>query len=234
MQRIFLTILLLVPMLMYSQYGDEQLYMAYMSGDLSLWGDYLRNGNWETMDDAEKTRFINYEYGYIPVEADKGNPDVRRMLDNYKQHIEAHKYILTASQYTAYKSAACAYEYLLDKHLLFSQGLQSFKLAHKAVELDPQNPLALSLSGNVSFYAPTLFGGSKKKALQLFEEAERIMEADTAYRYMWNYPALQLCIAQCYDKIGDKEKAKRQYERILAIHPDFDYARKEFVQKFAQ
>lgn len=227
-------LLLLVCRTASADYTDEQLYHAYLSGDISIWGEYIAGCQWEELSSKERTRLINYEYGYIPVEADKNNPQCRQLLDAYWNHLERHKSVLTPSQYAAYKSSAHAYEYLLNKNKLMSDGLASFKLAHRAVDLDGKNPVALSLSGNVSFYAPSLFGGSKKKALQFFLEAERIMEADTAYRYLWNYPALQLCIAQCYEKRGDREKAIAQCRKILSIHPDFLYVRDEYLPSLLQ
>lgn len=221
--------LIWLPLFALAQYSDEQMYEAYLSGDVSLWGDYIAHCVWDSLDDTERTRLINYEYGYIPVQADKKDPQCRQLLDNYKRHLEAHKSVLPPSLYTAYTSSAHAYEYLLDKSKLLSEGLQSFKKAKRSVELNPHDPIALSLMGNVSFYAPSLFGGSKKKAMEMFLEAEQIMSNDSAFRYMWNYPALQLCIAQCYEKRGDKHKAIQQCKRIVERHPHFLYVTDDYL-----
>ena len=222
-------ILLFVSGLCFAQFTDKQLYNGYMTQDLTSWREYVGTADWQSMSAPERTRLINYEYGLVPVEIDRGSSESRRMLDTYKAHIEAHKGTLTSSQYAAYMSAAHAYEYLLDKSRLLSEGLCAFQLAAKAVEEDPANPVALSLKGNVDFYAPAIFGGSKKKALKLFLEAERQMRQDPKFRYLWNYPALQLCIAQCYEKQSKTKKAIAKCEEILREHPDFVYVRDEYL-----
>ena len=229
MRSVGLFILLFVSRLCFAQFTDKQLYEGYLTQDLTSWREYVSTADWENMTAAERTRLINYEYGLVPVEIDRGSSNSRSLLDTYKAHIEAHKGTLTSSQYAAYMSAAHAYEYLLDKSSLLSEGLVAFRLATKAVEEDPANPVALSLKGNVDFYAPAIFGGSKKKALKLFLEAEKIMRHDVAFRYLWNYPALQLCIAQCYEKTDRIKKAIAKCEEILREHPDFVYVRDEYL-----
>ena len=209
MRSVGLFILLFVSRLCFAQFTDKQLYEGYLTQDLTSWREYVSTADWENMTAAERTRLINYEYGLVPVEIDRGSSNSRSLLDTYKAHIEAHKGTLTSSQYAAYMSAAHAYEYLLDKSSLLSEGLAAFRLATKAVEEDPANPVALSLKGNVDFYAPAIFGGSKKN--------------------LWNYPALQLCIAQCYEKTDRIKKAIAKCEEILREHPDFVYVRDEYL-----
>ena len=222
--------MLLVAQLACCQFSDEQLYMAYMSSDLTLWGQYIDAQDWNALSHKERCRLINYEYGYVPVLADqKRMEEAAHYLQQFNSHLSQEQAFLPQATYIAYLSASHAYAYLLDKSKIFSEGMQSFKTAKKALQSDPNNPIALTLKGNVDFYAPKLFGGDKKQAMQLFLQAETIMLRDTAFRYMWNLPAIQLCIAQCYEKTGDIKAAIRQAEKTLLQHPHFAYIRQTYL-----
>ncbi len=230
MRKLFFSIMLLVAQLAFCQFSDEQLYMAYMSSDLSLWGQYIDAQDWNTMSHPQRLRLINYEYGYIPVLADQNRmEEAAHYLQQFNNHLSQEQSYLPKATYIAYRSASHAYAYLLDKSKIFSEGMQSFKTAKQALLSDPNNPIALTLKGNVDFYAPKLFGGDKKQAMELFLQAESIMSRDTAFRYLWNLPAIQLCIAQCYEKSGDIPAAIRQAEKTLQQHPHFIYIRQTYL-----
>jgi len=234
--RKFITILmLLIAILAHGQYSDEQLYQAYMQSDLRLWGQYIDAQDWSKLSHVERKRLINYEYGYIPVLADQNKmTEAARYLKQYNQHLSAEQKYLSKADYLAYLSASHAYAYLLDKSLILSEGMQSFKVAKQAVEADSKNVIAMTLKGNVDFYAPKLFGGNKQKAVEMFLEAEKIMEQDPHYQYLWNLPAMQLAIAQCYEKLGDIDMALKQVNKILLRHPNFKYVRETYWPQLKQ
>lgn len=229
MRNKLLLIVMLCSGLSFAQVPEQQLFEGYLAQDLSSWDTFITTANWDQMSDNERTLLINHEYGFIPFMSDQNDPRCRQLLDAFWQHIEAHKNVLTPSQYATYTGAAHAFEYLLDKSKIFSDGMQSFKLAKQAVEADPNNPIALSLKGNVDFYAPKLFGGSKKKAMDMFLLSEQLMHNDPMYKYWWNYPAMLLCIAQCYEKMGNKEAAIQKCQQILREYPNFVFVRDEYL-----
>lgn len=227
--------MLLVAQLAFGQFSDEQLYMAYMSSDLTLWGQYIDAQDWKALSHPQRLRLINYEYGYIPVLADqKRMEEAEHYLLQFNDHLAQEQPHMPEATYIAYLSASHAYAYLLDKSKIFSEGMQSFKMAKQALQTDPNNPIALTLKGNVDFYAPKLFGGNKKQAMQLFLQAENIMLNDTTFRYLWNLPAIQLCIAQCYEKSGNKAAAIQQAEKTLRQHPHFSYIRQTYLPQLKQ
>ncbi|MCQ2342597.1 MAG: hypothetical protein MJZ75_03775 [Paludibacteraceae bacterium] len=235
MRKYVLLVMLLVAELAYCRFSDEQLYNAYMSGNLDVWGQYIDAQVWSEMSTAERKRLLNYEYGYVPVLADQQRMEqARRYLTQYERHLSDMQPVLSKADYLSYSSAAHAYEYLLDKGKLLSDGAASFKLAKQAVNADNNNPIALTLRGNIDFYAPRFFGGDKQRALETFIKAERIMLADTAFRYLWNLPAIQLCIAQGYEKTGELEKALVQAQKVLKRHPHFAYLRDVYLPELKQ
>ncbi|MCQ2341135.1 MAG: hypothetical protein MJZ48_01570 [Paludibacteraceae bacterium] len=235
MRKWCIFILLFIARLAYGQFSDEQLYQAYMQGNLTLWGQYIDAQDWDKLTHNERKRLINYEYGYIPFLADqKRMQEAAKYLVSYQQHLACERAYLSKADYTAYLSAASAYAYLLDKSKLLSEGMQSFKLAKQAVEFDPHNVIAMTLKGNVDFYAPKLFGGNKQKAIEMFLEAEKLMEQDPNFYYLWNLPAMQLAIAQCYDKLGNTNAAMQQVNKILTKHPNFKYVKQTYLPELKQ
>ena len=45
---------------------------------------------------------------------------------------------------------------------------------------------------------------------------------------------MRLCIAQCYEKTGEVEKAIHTCQEILESIPDFSYIRDEYLPKLQQ
>lgn len=224
----------------YAQYTDKQLYQAYLQRDMDTWKAYIDASDWTKLTDSEKIRLINYEYGYVAVEINEtpagpkarrkaSHTEAQRYLDQFIAHLNAAQSILTPARYAMYMSAASAYEFMMDRSKVFSAGLQSFKLCKKAVELDPNDPMPLILKANVDFYAPKSFGGSKKAAMQEFSRAEQMFLQQGNYEYLWNFPAMQLCIAQCYEKTDDLETALKKARAILKANPDFVFLREEYI-----
>jgi len=235
MRKLLIVVLLFVATLAFGQYSDEQLYEAYMSSELSLWGQYIDAQDWSKLSHAERKRLINYEYGYIPALVDQQQMETAaKYLHMYNQHLAWEQAYMSKADYLAYLSAAHAYAYLLDKSLILSEGMKSFKVAKQALEADADNVIAMTLKGNVDFYAPKLFGGNKEKAMEMFVKAEKMMEKDPQYRFLWNLPAIQLCIAQCYDKLGEEDKALQQVNKILKRHPHFRYVKAVYLPELRQ
>lgn len=234
MKYSLLTALLLSTTMLMAQYTDEQLFADYLRRDLHSWRTFIETADWEKADTRERMRIINYEYGCIASAIDSVPDKAQGYLAKFKQHIESLHGTIPESTYCTYASAAAAYDFMLDKSKLFSAGLKSFNLCKEAVEHDPNDPIALTLKGNVDFYAPKGFGGNKKRALEEFLKAERIFKERGGYRYLWNYWAMQLCIAQCYDKTGDIDNAITQCKKILKENPDFEYVRDEYLPSLLQ
>ena len=111
---------------------------------------------------------------------------------------------------------------------------RAIEFSNKAVQTDENNPLALSLKGNVEFYSPAMFGGSKKKALEYFQKAINAFEEKNLVNNNWNYVATMLCYAQAYDKQGEKKKAKEVCQKILSIAPTFTYVRDTYYPQLVK
>ena len=67
------------------------------------------------------------------------------------------------------------------------------------MELDNQDPLVLSMKGNVEFYSQL---GSKKKALEFFQKADKLYAEKGAEYEQWNHKAVEMNIEMCKEKLN--------------------------------
>lgn len=204
---------------------DRQLYEAYLKGEMDEWVRYIDGVNQETSNAKERERVLVYEYGLVPYLWSIGDTAAcRKANQRYKVHIARAKGWLKEADYLAHISASAIYSFLL-KEVGLSGAVNGMQYSKAALQADSVSPLALYMRGNVYFHYPRIAGGNKKKALACYQRAEKIMENDTSYRYHWMYAAVQLVVAQCYDKTGEKEKAIEQCCKILRLHPQFAYVK---------
>ncbi len=229
LRSVLLTVFVLCICLSAASPTDRQMYEAYLHEDMQVWGDYLSNASWRDADTEERRRILLYEYGYVPYLLSVGDTAGCRAANRrYGQHIESQKDVLPQAEYWSHSSATRIYSFVSSEGGI-GDALKGRRLAGKAADADPLNPLALYMRANVYFHYPKLAGGNKKKALLNYLRAERIMERDSVYRYHWMYPAVQLVVAQCYEKTGESEKAVAQCRKILHLHPEFKYVKETYL-----
>ncbi len=231
MMLYFLFIFLAVSLSCHSQYTDKALYDAYLTTDLTLWGEYIADTPFDELSQAEQERMLNYQYGFVANTLSGDKKEAQQQLDLFTTRTEALQKHLSASTFACYRSAAAAYQVKLGTWKVLRLALQSLDDAALAVQLDSLNPLALTLKGNVDMYCPKAFGGDKKRALHYFLQAEQRYREVNCTTNNWNLRALQLCIAQCYEKTGEKDKAIQKCQEILAEEPNYVYIRDAYLPR---
>lgn len=221
------------------------LFEAYFNGDMPTWQAAIDNAQWETLSNEDKAIILNTEYGFVASLIDEAPTGAKRdtkgkeerkakaekYLDTFVNHVEDAKSILPTSRYCTYRSAAYAFEFMINKKL--AAGVKSFQFCKDAVEADPNDPFALALAANVDFYAPKILGGSKKKAIETFEQAREILLADPQYDLWWNKPATLFSLILCYKNIEDNETALQRAEEMLALYPNFTYLKDVFIPEIS-
>lgn len=214
----------------------QDLYEAYLAGDMSVWGAYIADMEGQdclTLD--EVARVTNYEYGYIAWCIDEKRIDeAKRRLDVFISHIDyLEKKGYSPSMVAVYRSSVCAYQLSLYKKKFLQMAKEALDYANQAIELDEKNPIALTLQGNVKMHMPAMLGGSDAKALEFFLESEALMR-NAGKVDDWNFRSLQLCIAQCYEKVEGKKRAARYCEEVLKEVPNFVYLRDVYYKKLIE
>ena len=218
-----------------SAQNESEIYKAYISNNMAMWKkiiDKMENENEKS--NAMRITLLNYQYGYI------GWCIGQEKADTAKKYIELasnHISILEKNNYKpaityAYKSAFVGFNIGLYPYKAPFIGLNSKKFANRSVNLDINNALGYVQLGNIEFYMPSIFGGSKETAIKYYLKALKIMEngsVDTTYD--WNYLSLLATVINAYIEIEDYAKAKEYCLKTLKTEPDFDWVKNELYPK---
>ena len=181
-----------------AQYSNHQLYQAYLDQNVTIWGEYIASANWDSLTVEEKKQLLNYEYGYAAVVLGQDREQAKILLQRYEQHLLALKETLPQARYDAYLASVYTYKMALEKNRLISHAKNLFACVNRIKELDTKDALALSMLGNVEFYAPT---GSKKRALEYFQQADSVYSIQAEEYELWNHQAVKMTMEQCRKKL---------------------------------
>lgn len=96
--------------------------------------------------------------------------------------------------------------------------------------MDKSNYFGYIQLGNIKFYSPETFGGSKKLSIDYYLKALEILEKKTEFiKNDWNYLSLLVNLAQAYSEAGNYETAKKYYEKALSAEPDFVWVKNDLL-----
>jgi hypothetical protein len=189
----------MVSVLCRAQYSNHQLYQAYLNQEMSVWEEYIVSAQWDKLSLEGQKQLLNYEYGFtaymLTVDTDKAN----EFLTLYEKHLELLKTKISAARYHAYLASVYTYKLALDKMHFVKYAKNIFANVDRAMELDNQDPLVVSMKGNVEFYSPL---GSKKKALEFFQKADKLYAEKGAEYEQWNHKAVEANIEMCKEKLN--------------------------------
>jgi tetratricopeptide (TPR) repeat protein len=209
----------------------SEIYSAYVTGNMTKWKNIIdRMDKVRNRDDKYLLELTNYQYGYIAwCIGNKNSDEARKYLELADKNLSIlGKEPGNLSLVNSYKAAFYGYRIGLNRLLAPFLGPKSIECAKLAIKLDDENPLAFVQYGNIQFYMPQVFGGSKKEALEYYLKALKLMEADEEYlNDNWNYLSLLTVIAQSYSYLDDFQSSLSYLEKILEIEPAFAYVKDE-------
>ncbi|MBN1131571.1 MAG: hypothetical protein JXR52_08280 [Bacteroidales bacterium] len=220
--------------------GDFRLeiYQAYISSDMDRWASAIRSmeREWERSGDHLLLYDLTEaQYGYIAwcISVKK-----RAEAEQYLRKAEANIETLLAhdpdlSKVYALKGALYGFRVGLEPLKAPFYGRKSVDWNGRAIELDPQDPQGWMERANIEFYKPAVFGGSKQRAVPLYEKAVGLYEANRAStEKSWIYLNCLSALANAYAETGSIRKADSLYRRILGIEPDFKWIKEEVYPEF--
>jgi tetratricopeptide (TPR) repeat protein len=214
----------------------QQIYEAYISGDMNRWRSIVLNmEKAENYSDAFRLELINYQYGYIGWCVGTGRKNEAKQ---WMEKMQANMDILEKKQFEpasieAYKAAMIGFRVGINKLQAPFIGPKSVEYAKNAMKADPQNPMGFLQYANILHFTPGLFGGSDVEAMKHYTLALRKMESKTnIYRNNWNYLSLLAAIATAYYEYNQKEKAIEYLRKALQVEPGFQWVSKELLPKY--
>jgi len=209
----------------------SEIYAAYVYNNMANWKRII-----DKMDGLKNKspnlifELVNYQYGYIAwCIGNQKKDEAKRYLELAESNISLlEKARANQSLVNSYKSAFYGYRIGLNKLLAPYLGGRSLECANLAIEQDKENPFGYIQYGNIQFYMPPVFGGSKREALDYYIKAQKIMEKNAAdIIENWNYLSLLIVIAQSNYYLKDYKTSVYYLEKILKIEPDFGYVKTE-------
>jgi tetratricopeptide (TPR) repeat protein len=211
----------------------EVIYNAYLSNDMPSWKRVIETMNAEVGKSPDRElELLNYEYGYIGwCIGNKRKSEARIYLERGLKRIallmeKKHQ----VSQLHAYQSAFYGFQIGLANLKAPKLGPRSINAAKKSIAIDSDNALGYIQLGNIDYFMPPLFGGSKERALGHYLHAERLLAPRSAGD--WNNLALLVQIATAYEETGNIAKADTYYRKVLSIAPQFSWVKNERYPAF--
>ena len=215
---------------------SKQIYEAYISGNMSAWKSILlETQNQPKQSNAKLMEVINYQYGYIGwcIGTDK-KTEAKNWMEKMNQNLDIlEKRNYQPAMVQAYRGAMIGFRIGLNKYQAPFIGQKSLDYAKSAMQIDPKNPAGFILYGNILFYTPQFFGGSKDEAINHYLEALKKMETNKSLTQQnWNYLSLLTVIANAYYEYGQSEKALTYLKKALQVEPNFQWVKNELYPKY--
>lgn len=209
--------------------NHPSIYSAYISGNMSRWQYSMDSMETAQLKSDEATLdLINYQYGYIAWcisqnRMDEATVYLQKSRANLNR-LEQKKYRL--SLLYAYKAAFVGFEIGVSPFKAPFIGSESLEYAEKSVQLDASNALGYVQLGNIAYYTPIIFGGSKTEALGYYLKALKIFESNKILDSQnWNYLNLLAIIINAYIELNQYDKANEYCIKTLAVEPRFDWVK---------
>jgi tetratricopeptide (TPR) repeat protein len=221
------------------QVHDEFFFECYTTTDMEPWKNTMEQMADERNPDNYNQLFevVLAWYGYIGY-----------CLGNDKED-EAKQYLETGWEYLdeliemdpskaaphALKSGFYGFEMALARYKALILGPGSVSTLKTAASIDSTNIHYLVEKGNQMYYMPSMLGGDKEVALHHYKHAVELMESDTRYHQRhWFYLNTLVTLGYSYQSTEHIEEARKTYQKIQRIAPNFKWFNEEVWPKFVK
>lgn len=234
-KKLLLLILIHLSCLLALAQEKEAIYRSYVYNEMATWKKTIDAMHAEPNKNNERElELLNYEYGYIGWSiGSKKNGEARIYLERGLERLKRlRKNNYRVAVLDAYESAFLGFQIGLANLKAPRLGPRSLDFAKKSVEQDENNALGYIQLGNIDFFMPPIFGGSKDRAIENYLRAEQLMEADG--KGDWNYLALLVQLAEAFEVTGKIDKAGAFYVKALFREPNFSWVKDELYPAFTK
>ena len=210
------------------------IYRAYVEGRMNLWEntletmefEYSRNPNPDLLYDILLAQYGLIGY-YLGID---DNSTGRALLNQASDNLEILEQVdRYESEAKLFRAAFNAFRISLRPWLGVRLGPQSQRLINDAIEIKPEYPRGWIEKGNLMYFAPAMFGGSKPKAIEYYSKAIELMEQDMQNNHRWLYLSTLVSLANAYEYTGQHQKAISTLEKALVYEPGFVWVKDELL-----
>ncbi len=186
--------------------------------DRSGWEDILVEMT-QSKDSTNEKDLIEALYGYIgwsyrddaKKEAGKWIPLFKNCLDRNTPGV------LTLSEKYGYQAALLGFQILQTKSKAILLGPKCVSSADRSIQNDSCSAIGYIQKGNIEFFIPKVFGGSKKEGIRYYRQAESYLQNDPKN---WQYLYLLCVILEYYIQEQSHDEAVEYYNKIRQIAPE--------------
>ena len=223
-----------------AQSYQARIYEAYLQGRMDRWKvtmDQMERQVESGNDLALMYELTEAQYGYIAwCLSEKRKKEAEAILEKAEKQVE----ILLARQgdnarVYSLQGAFFGFRVQLQPVRAPFFGRKSEEANQKALEAGPEEPQAWMERGNISYYKPAIFGGSKSEAVPYYEKAIRLFESNPGRTDQnWIYLNCLAGLALAYEETGAPSKAGPVYRKLLKMEPGFKWVRDELYPSYQQ
>lgn len=213
-----------------SPYRDA-IYKAYSRGKMDVWHTLMLacEKNVDPNDKAQQLELISYYYGYTAWAVGAEKYDIAQAyIDRSEKALDT---LLDASPEDstlwAYKGAFVAFRIAISNLKAIYLGPKSMNYINKALELNPESIQGNIEKGNSMYYRPVVFGGDKTEAIDYYIKAVEGFEKQGLVVNNWMYINTMTALGQAYEITDQIQLAKKCYEKIIRIIPNFMWVEEE-------
>ena len=234
-----LCLLLLLPAVNAQEYRSA-IYQAYLHEQMDSWKvlmEQMEQDFSRTSDPILLYDLLEAEYGYTGwLVSVKRKKEAEELLKSAERHMALLSDLgLENARVYSLKGAFYGFQIMLEPIRAPKLGRLSMEANEKALKLDPEEPQVWLERANMDYYRPVVFGGSKRKAVPMYEKAVELFESSPERtRENWVYMNCLAGLGIAYENTRKISEAGRMYRKILEIEPSFKWVKEELYPKFLE
>jgi tetratricopeptide (TPR) repeat protein len=185
--------------------------------------------------DPSKTWLVHYYIGltdyrlvsfyFSTQDKDKSKPFIDDGIDQLQKCLESKADFAEAHSLL---SASYGNKIAVSPFSAMTLGPKSGKEMGKAMELEPKNPRNYLIAGWSAYFTPKLFGGSKEKAKNYFEQAIAYFDSFKVTDQVvpdWGHDEAYSWLGMAQMETEEFEEAKANFNKALEINPEYGWVK---------
>ena len=216
---------------------NQRLYDAYVEGRILDWEYMIPEMRAAYAQDKRPELLYALcfaEYGYIGhcIGHELDDKAKECIKDAIKDVKELEKIYHERHDVLALEGAFYGFQIMLSKFTALYLAPRTFKLINTASASSDRYFNCSMEIGNMRYFTPEFLGGSKKEAIDYYENAVKLAGRNIHLKEpSWIYINTMLLLANAYYDTGSVNRACEVYQKILEYEPEAAWIRKEMVER---